>query len=555
MNNFKILKELIKRFQGVRAVLYFAEIIGMGVADGISVVLVSRIIGIITDTAVSKGNLRDTPLVKYIILTIIFKIIIQTLLAVLYNDEAKRTGANMRNTVYGKALSLPMEFYDNHHTGEFMSKLTYDTNMASGVFGSRIRRVMMPVIMVIVCIIPMFVLCPPVTAGLLVLCIISLTLNFVMIPVLEKYSRKISDANKEISKSVTNMLQGMETIRMFPLKKVISDSYNNANENCGKNMKIQGRTEALISALRAVFDLIGALVFLALGILYTTKTGGKLGNLISLYSIYGAFQYNFLLMGVYIPSLSSWLVNAQRVLEFLDTPNENFYVENKENAKDNICQKNSKAYHTVEFKNVTFGYAGKNTNIFEDYSAFFDSGKSYALVGESGRGKSTLTKILLGFYQPKKGCIFIDGSDITELGLVNVRDKIAYIPQEPYLFNCSIKENIRMGKLNASDEEIYNAAKQAGAHDFISGLENGYETPAGERGNTLSGGQKQRIAIARAILKDAPVIIFDEATSALDNETEKYINKTVMSVKKDKLILMIAHRPSTIETADCRFEV
>lgn len=555
MNNFKILKELIKRFQGVRAVLYFAEIIGMGVADGISVVLVSRIIGIITDTAVSKGNLRDTPLVKYIILTIIFKIIIQTLLAVLYNDEAKRTGANMRNTVYGKALSLPMEFYDNHHTGEFMSKLTYDTNMASGVFGSRIRRVMMPVIMVIVCIIPMFVLCPPVTAGLLVLCIISLTLNFVMIPVLEKYSRKISDANKEISKSVTNMLQGMETIRMFPLKKVISDSYNNANENCGKNMKIQGRTEALISALRAAFDLIGALVFLALGILYTTKTGGKLGNLISLYSIYGAFQYNFLLMGVYIPSLSSWLVNAQRVLEFLDTPNENFYVENKENTKNNICQKNSKAYHTVEFKNITFGYAGKNTNIFEDYSAFFYSGKSYALVGESGRGKSTLTKLLLGFYQPKKGRIFIDGTDITELGLVNVRDKIAYIPQEPYLFNCSIKENIRMGKLNASDEEIYNAAKQAGAHDFISGLENGYETPAGERGNTLSGGQKQRIAIARAILKDAPVIIFDEATSALDNETEKYINKTVMSVKKDKLILMIAHRPSTIETADCRFEV
>ena len=555
MNNFKILKELIKRFQGVRAVLYFAEIIGMGVADGISVVLVSRIIGIITDTAVSKGNLRDTQLVKYIILTIIFKIIIQTLLAVLYNDEAKRTGANMRNTVYGKALSLPMEFYDNHHTGEFMSKLTYDTNMASGVFGSRIRRVMMPVIMVIVCIIPMFVLCPPVTVGLLVLCIISLTLNFVMIPVLEKYSRKISDANKEISKSVTNMLQGMETIRMFPLKKVISDSYNNANENCGKNMKIQGRTEALISALRAACDLIGALVFLALGILYTTKTGGKLGNLISLYSIYGAFQYNFLLMGVYIPSLSSWLVNAQRVLEFLDTPNENFYGENKENAKDNICQKNSEAYHTVEFKNITFCYAGKNTNIFEDYSAFFDSGKSYALVGESGRGKSTLTKLLLGFYRPKKGCIFIDGTDITELGLVNVRDKIAYIPQEPYLFNCSIKENIRMGKLNASDEEIYNAAKQAGAHDFISGLENGYETPAGERGNTLSGGQKQRIAIARAILKDAPVIIFDEATSALDNETEKYINKTVMSVKKDKLILMIAHRPSTIETADCRFEV
>ena len=149
-----------------------------------------------------------------------------------------------------------------------------------------------------------------------------------------------------------------------------------------------------------------------------------MGNLISLYSVHGAFHVSFSAHArVYTRVGSSWLVNAQRVLEFLDTPNENFYVKNKENTKNNICQKNSEAYHTVEFKNITFGYAGKNTNIFEDYSAFFDSGKSYALVGESGRGKSTLTKLLLGFYRPKKGCIFIDGTDITELGLVNVRDK------------------------------------------------------------------------------------------------------------------------------------
>lgn len=549
MSNIRTLKELVKRFQGMRAFLYFGEIIGMGIIDGLSVVLTSRIIGIITDTAVYGGNIWDTDILTYIIIITVGKIGVAGVLSVLYNDEAKRTGANMRNIVFSKALMLPVDFYEKHHTGDFMAKLTYDTNMASGVFGSRIRRVMMPVIMVCVCIIPMFVLCPPVMAGLLMLCILSLTLNFVMIPVMEKYSGNISDGNKEISKSVTNMLQGMETIRMFPLKKVISESYNCANESCGKNMKIQGRIESLIAALRAAFDLIGALVFLALGILYVRNTGGKLGNLVSLYSIYGAFQYNFLLMGQYIPSLASWLVNARRVLDFLDTEEET------DREGDGRISSGINVEHKVEFKNITFGYEGKDANVFENYNAVFDKGKSYALVGESGRGKSTLTKLLLGFYPLKKGQIFIDGTDIKELGLVNARDEIAYIPQEPYLFKCSIMENIRMGRTDATDEEVYAAARQANAHDFIVGLENGYDTISGERGNTLSGGQKQRIAIARAILKNAPIIIFDEATSALDNETERLIGESVMSMKEGRLILMIAHRPSTIETADCKFEV
>lgn len=549
MSNIRTLKELVKRFQGMRAFLYFGEIIGMGIIDGLSVVLTSRIIGIITDTAVYGGNIWDTDILTYIIIITVGKIGVAGVLSVLYNDEAKRTGANMRNIVFSKALMLPVDFYEKHHTGDFMAKLTYDTNMASGVFGSRIRRVMMPVIMVCVCIIPMFVLCPPVMAGLLMLCILSLTLNFVMIPVMEKYSGNISDGNKEISKSVTNMLQGMETIRMFPLKKVISESYNCANESCGKNMKIQGRIESLIAALRAAFDLIGALVFLALGILYVRNTGGKLGNLVSLYSIYGAFQYNFLLMGQYIPSLASWLVNARRVIDFLDTEEET------DREGDGRISSGINVEHKVEFKNITFGYEGKDANVFENYNAVFDKGKSYALVGESGRGKSTLTKLLLGFYPLKKGQIFIDGTDIKELGLVNARDEIAYIPQEPYLFKCSIMENIRMGRTDATDEEVYAAARQANAHDFIVGLENGYDTISGERGNTLSGGQKQRIAIARAILKNAPIIIFDEATSALDNETERLIGESVMSMKEGRLILMIAHRPSTIETADCKFEV
>lgn len=549
MKNLRIIKQLVVRFQGWRAILYFGEIILMGIINGITVVMLSDIIGLITDTAVSGGNIWDTDIVKRIIIFSVLEFGVSNILGVCYNNEAKRTGATMRNIVFGKALMLPVSFYENNHTGDFMSKLTYDTNMASGIFGSRFRRVMMPVIVVCVCIVPMFMKCPPVMAGLLVLCVLSLALNLAMVPVLAGYSRSISDDNKAISRSVTDMLQGMETIRMFPLQSVIGQKYNEANERCGRNMKKQGRIESVVAALRNAFDLIGAVAFLAMGIIYIQKYNGKVGSLLALYTMYGAFQYNFLMMGQYIPSLTSWLVNAERVLEFLELPEESFRNCSDYNAA------NVPAQADVEFDNITFAYEGQEQKIFDGYSAAFTMGKSYAITGESGRGKSTLMKLLMGFYRISGGSIRIGEHDIYELGLENTRKLIAYIPQEPYMFHDTVLENIRNGNPAASDEEIIRAAKKANAHDFILQLENGYDTILGERGNTLSGGQRQRLAIARAILKNSPVIILDEATSALDNESEQLIQQSINDMKDGRLILMIAHRPSTIATADAEWRI
>ena len=173
-----------------------------------------------------------------------------------------------------------------------------------------------------------------------------------------------------------------------------------------------------------------------------------------------------------------------------------------------------------------------------------------AITGQSGCGKSTISKLLLGLYKVENGMIWIDGQPYLKINNMEIRQKIAYVPQEPYLFNDSIKENIRIGKLNATDEEIENAAKIAHAHEFIMKFENGYETMVGERGNKLSGGERQRIAIARAIIKDAPIILLDEATSALDNESEQFVNESLKSLINKKTIIMIAHRPSTIALAD-----
>ena len=179
-----------------------------------------------------------------------------------------------------------------------------------------------------------------------------------------------------------------------------------------------------------------------------------------------------------------------------------------------------------------------------------EKGSFVAITGESGCGKSTLAKLLLGFYPLEKGTIIINGKTYSDLTLKEIREQISYVPQEPYLYKTTIAENISYGKYGATRNDIIEAAKAANAHDFIMKLPNGYNTLLGERGNTLSGGEKQRIAIARAIIRNSPIILLDEATSALDNESESLIQETIKSLKGGRTILMIAHRPSTIAAAD-----
>ena len=188
--------------------------------------------------------------------------------------------------------------------------------------------------------------------------------------------------------------------------------------------------------------------------------------------------------------------------------------------------------------------------MFNNANYEFPVNKLIVLTGPSGCGKSTLAKLLLGFYTIESGDVFLFGKSIKELGLSKVRALIAYVPQEPYMYNVSIMENIRYAREGASEQEVIEAAKLANAHEFISRLENGYDTILVNRGNSLSGGERQRIAIARAILKDAPIILMDEATSALDNESEKMVADAINGLKSKKTVIMIAHRRTTIRMAD-----
>lgn len=227
--------------------------------------------------------------------------------------------------------------------------------------------------------------------------------------------------------------------------------------------------------------------------------------------------------------------------EMVDIFEENVEVKDLENAGTlNVTQ------GEIVFADVNFGYSD-GQSVFQDFNLRISPGEKIGLVGPSGGGKSTITKLLLRFMDPTSGSIRIDGQNIREVKQNDLRSAIAYVPQEPLLFHRTLRENIAYGKLDATEEEIVEAARKAHAHEFIETLEKGYDTLVGERGIKLSGGQRQRIAIARAILKNAPILVLDEATSALDTISELAIREAVDELIQNKTAIIIAHRLSTVE--------
>lgn len=239
--------------------------------------------------------------------------------------------------------------------------------------------------------------------------------------------------------------------------------------------------------------------------------------------------------------LFSAFADANEMIEIFDTPHA---VKDIEGAKPLVVEKGA-----ITLEKVSFGFSEERV-ILEDFNLSINAGEKIALVGPSGAGKSTVTKLLLRMYDVTEGAVRVDGQDISKVTQESLRSAISFVPQEPILFHRSLRDNIRYGRPDASDEEVIEAAKKAHCHEFISGLAEGYDTHVGERGVKLSGGERQRVAIARAILKNAPILILDEATSALDSESEALIQDALRVLMEGKTVIVIAHRLSTIMTMD-----
>lgn len=552
------------RTMGKRRFMYYGSILGMSITFAMFSVMEAFLMKIVVDIA-QKGEWdRLIGSVAIIVITGVIVLLGYRFACIRYNVEAKRIYGKLYEQVLSHEMKLPCEYYENHHSGEMLSKVSFDLGRMGDIFGSRFRRVVMPFIMVVVFLVPMFVLSWQLTLCLVAVNTVLIGVTMVLTGPLKILSKKMSESNSIMTKHITDLIQGIIQVRMFEAGRKTVDRYNEEADVYAVKSDKRNMFSSLLECANTGFDLICNLVFLALGILFVQKGYTTLGAIAAIYTMYGRFSRQFLQMGKYIPELIAYLTYAQNIFEFLDEKTEEemlnhqeFNKERLHNEINNSCGHNNifnNVDYSVKISDLTFSYIKDENNapvvVLDNYNERIKSGEFVAVTGASGSGKTTLSKLLMGFYKPDRGMIEVCGNNLDDISLSAGRSFFALVPQDAILFNMSIMDNIRMGRLDATEAEIIKAAKMAHAHQFITEFTDGYYTVVGEKGMSVSGGQRQRIAIARAILKNAPIMLMDEATSALDNESERAVNETLQNLKGRMTIIMIAHRTSTIQMAD-----
>ena len=542
------------RTMGKRRFMYYGSILGMSITFAMFSVMEAFLMKIVVDIA-QKGEWdRLIGSVVIIVITGVIVLLGYRFACIRYNVEAKRIYGKLYEQVLSHEMKLPCEYYENHHSGEMLSKVSFDLGRMGDIFGSRFRRVVMPFMMVVVFLVPMFALSWQLTLCLVAVNTVLIGVTMVLTGPLKSLSKKMSESNSIMTKHITDLIQGIIQVRMFPAGRKTVDRYNEEADVYAVKSDKRNMFSSLLECANTGFDLICNLVFLALGILFVQKGYTTLGAIAAIYTMYGRFSRQFLQMGKYIPELIAYLTYAQNIFDFLDEKTEDEVLSCEELYDNKLKGQEYNADYSVKISDLTFSYIKDENNtpvvVLDNYNERIKSGEFVAVTGASGSGKTTLSKLLMGFYKPDSGMIEVCGNNLDDISLSAGRSFFALVPQDAILFNMSIMDNIRMGRLDATEAEIIEAAKMANAHQFITEFTDGYDTVVGEKGMSVSGGQRQRIAIARAILKNAPIMLMDEATSALDNESERAVNETLQNLKGRMTIIMIAHRTSTIQMAD-----
>ena len=542
------------RTMGKRRFMYYGSILGMSITFAMFSVMEAFLMKIVVDIA-QKGEWdRLISSVVIIVITGVIVLLGYRFACIRYNVEAKRIYGKLYEQVLSHEMKLPCEYYENHHSGEMLSKVSFDLGRMGDIFGSRFRRVVMPFMMVVVFLVPMFALSWQLTLCLVAVNTVLIGVTMVLTGPLKSLSKKMSESNSIMTKHITDLIQGIIQVRMFEAGRKTVDRYNEEADVYAVKSDKRNMFSSLLECANTGFDLICNLVFLALGILFVQKGYTTLGAIAAIYTMYGRFSRQFLQMGKYIPELIAYLTYAQNIFEFLDEKTEDEVLSCEELYDNKLKGQEYNADYSVKISDLTFSYIKDENNapvvVLDNYNERIKAGEFVAVTGASGSGKTTLSKLLMGFYKPDRGMIEVCGNNLDDISLSAGRSFFALVPQDAILFNMSIMDNIRMGRLDATEAEIIEAAKMANAHQFITEFTDGYDTVVGEKGMSVSGGQRQRIAIARAILKNAPIMLMDEATSALDNESERAVNETLQNLKGRMTIIMIAHRTSTIQMAD-----
>ncbi|MFV5696521.1 ABC transporter ATP-binding protein [Flavobacterium sp. LB3P122] len=503
-----------------------------------------KLMGMLIDCVKNKDNSQANFIALGLVVILFFQSIFSFFRLSLFVNFTEHTLANLRLALYSNLVKLPMSFFSQKRVGELNSRISSDITQIQDTLTSTIAEFLRQFILII--------------GGVLLLANESIKLTLLMLSVvplvavaavifgrfIRKYSKNVQDKVAESQVIVEETMQGISIVKAFANEWYEIARYNGKIKEVVK-IAIKGGKYRGYFASFIIFCLFGAIVAVVwFGVRLSISGEMSVGQLISfvLYSTFVGASFGGI--AELYAQIQKAIGATERVFELLDETPE------KINSIQNASSSN-KIKGNVTFKNVAFSYhSRKEIKVLKDVSFTANYGQKIAIVGPSGTGKSTIASLLLRFYNIDSGEILVDGKNIYDYDLENLRGNMSIVPQDVILFGGTIRENIAYGKPDATEQEILLAAKQANALNFIESFPEKFETIVGERGIKLSGGQRQRIAIARALLKNPSILILDEATSSLDSESEKLVQEALEILMQGRTSIIIAHRLSTIRSAD-----
>lgn len=502
--------------------------------------------GEMANTATGKGKL-SIPVKNFgwiFLVILVIQGIISYFRTTLFAYVSEKGMADLRKSLYNKIMTLDITFFESRRVGELSSRLTADVNQLQEVFSITLAEFIRQLVILIAGLIILGFLAPKLSLLML------LTFPFIVVLAMffGRYVRNISkERQDELANSnviVDETLQSFHTVKSFTNENFESKRYAKSIDELVKISMKSARIRGIFFTFIITILFGGIFFILWRGAILVESGDMQVGDLFSFIIYTGLIGGAIASIGSLYTSIASAIGATERILEILETPSEISL------SDSNIDYQRFEG--NIAFDHISFSYPSRpDVKVLNDISLDIGKGKSIALVGASGVGKSTIIQLLLQYYKPNSGAIYVDGKDITTYNLTGYRKNIALVPQEVLLFGGTIRENLLYGKPNATDEELKEAAIKANAWEFIASFPDQLNTLVGERGVKLSGGQRQRIAIARAILRDPTILLLDEATSSLDAESEKLVQEALQKLMKGRTSIIIAHRLSTIRDVDC----
>jgi hypothetical protein len=543
-NTMQTLKKFIKYYKPYKTV-FFIDLLCATIISAIDLAF-PQLLRTLTKTLFAGASGKIISALIPITIGLLVAYIIQTACRYYVTYAGHMMGArmerDMRKELFDQYEKLSFSYYDQNNSGQMMSKLVSDLFDISELAHHGPENLFISLIKIIGSFIFLFMINRMLAVPMLILVVLMLVFSYGQNKKMQETfmdnRRKIGDINS----SLQDTLAGIRVVQSFANERIEQEKINRSNENFLISKDANYRCMGSFMSGNAFFQGMMYLVTLVFGG-FLIAHGRMEASDLAMYALYiGIFISPIQILVELTEMMQKGLSGFRRFLEVVETEPDIVDAADAKtlkNVKGNVC-----------YEDVSFHYSDDDTPVLSHVSFEIPAGKSIALVGPSGSGKTTICSLLPRFYDVTDGRVTIDGNDVRKLTLESLRSQIGLVSQDVYLFGGSIKDNIAYGKPDATMDEIVDAAQKANIHDFIMELPDKYDTFVGERGTRLSGGQKQRISIARVFLKNPPVLILDEATSALDNESERFIQKSLEELAKDRTTITIAHRLSTIRNAD-----